>query len=50
MTNVARHAVANTCSVRLSVEAEGRVLRLEIKDDGVGLDASARHYFVAGIK
>ena len=38
MTNVARHAVANRCSVRLSVDAKGRVLRLEIDDDGVGLD------------
>lgn len=37
MTNVARHAAARECSVRLSLdEAAGR-LRLEIQDDGHGL-------------
>jgi two-component system sensor histidine kinase UhpB len=35
LTNVARHARAR--SVRVRVAAEGRVLRLDIEDDGVGL-------------
>ncbi len=37
LTNVVRHARANTCLVRLAVE--GHVLCLEISDDGVGLPA-----------
>ncbi|MDP9353554.1 MAG: GAF domain-containing sensor histidine kinase, partial [Chloroflexota bacterium] len=37
LTNVVRHARANTCLVRLVME--GHVLCLEISDDGVGLPA-----------
>ncbi len=39
MTNVARHARARTCLVRLSLEEEARneALELEIVDDGVGV-------------
>ena len=35
MTNVARHAGARSCRVRLSTE--GGALELEVSDDGVGL-------------
>ncbi|MDP9380295.1 MAG: GAF domain-containing sensor histidine kinase [Chloroflexota bacterium] len=40
LTNVARHARARSCTVRLTI-AEGE-LRLEITDDGVGLPANRR--------
>jgi signal transduction histidine kinase len=36
-TNVARHAHAKTCRVRLSVDRAGGVLELEVRDDGVGM-------------
>jgi signal transduction histidine kinase len=36
LTNVARHARARTCMIRLTLAEE---LRLEIKDDGIGLPA-----------
>jgi signal transduction histidine kinase len=38
LTNAARHARARTTCVDLSVEAEA--LRLEVVDDGVGLDVA----------
>ena len=42
LTNVARHAAASECVVRLALdEAEG-VLRLEIEDDGRGLPAGSK--------
>ncbi len=37
LTNVARHAAARECVVRLVLEGAGEVLRLEIRDDGLGL-------------
>ncbi len=37
ITNVARHAHAKTCRVRLSVDRAGGVLELEVRDDGVGM-------------
>jgi signal transduction histidine kinase len=37
MTNVARHAHAKICRVRLSVDRAGGVLKLEVTDDGVGM-------------
>jgi signal transduction histidine kinase len=39
LTNVARHAQAHTCHVRLALE---EVLQLEIADDGVGLPSERR--------
>jgi signal transduction histidine kinase len=38
LTNVARHARANT--VRVTLGVEGRELRLEVEDDGVGLPST----------
>jgi signal transduction histidine kinase len=45
LTNVARHAGATTCSLRLNIESENeglrsRVLELEIWDDGRGLSST----------
>ncbi len=37
LTNVARHARAKTCCVRLSVDVVADALRLEVTDDGVGM-------------
>ncbi|HKH36781.1 MAG TPA: GAF domain-containing sensor histidine kinase [Rubrobacter sp.] len=37
ITNVARHAYAKTCRVRLSVDREAGVLEVEITDDGAGM-------------
>jgi signal transduction histidine kinase len=37
LTNVARHAGAKTCCVRLSVDAAADALQLEVTDDGVGM-------------
>ena len=37
ITNIARHARARTCRVRLSVDEAADVLRLEVTDDGVGM-------------
>jgi signal transduction histidine kinase len=42
LTNVARHARAHTCRVRLSIDEAAHQLELEITDDGVGLPASRR--------
>lgn len=43
ITNVARHARASLCRVRLFVDPNGRTLELEVTDDGVGLpDAASR--------
>jgi signal transduction histidine kinase len=42
MTNVARHAHARTCRVRLSVDQTGGVLELETTDDGVGMPEDRR--------
>jgi signal transduction histidine kinase len=39
LTNVARHAHAGTCSIRLGLTAPADALELEIVDDGVGLPA-----------
>jgi two-component system sensor histidine kinase UhpB len=39
LTNVARHATARSCVVRL--ESDGMTLVLSVEDDGIGLDASA---------
>ena len=45
LTNVARHARARTCSVRLSLEEATGTMHVEIADDGCGL-ALARPYGV----
>jgi signal transduction histidine kinase len=37
LTNVARHAHAKTCRVRLSVDRDAGVLEVEITDDGAGI-------------
>jgi signal transduction histidine kinase len=37
LTNVARHARARTCCVRLSVDEAADALHLEVTDDGVGM-------------
>jgi two-component system NarL family sensor kinase len=37
LTNVARHAHARTCLVRLSVDRGSGVLEVEVTDDGVGI-------------
>ena len=37
LTNVARHAGAKTCCVRLSVDEATDALQLEVTDDGVGM-------------
>jgi signal transduction histidine kinase len=42
MTNVARHAQAQTCYVRIDINDAKDVLELEIKDDGVGMPESRR--------
>jgi two-component system NarL family sensor kinase len=42
LTNVARHARAKTCHVRLSVDRAGRTLELGIRDDGVGMSEGRR--------
>lgn len=42
MTNVARHAGADLCRVRLSVDAARNELRVEVSDDGAGLREDAR--------
>jgi signal transduction histidine kinase len=40
LTNVARHARANRAEVAL--ETDGREVRLEVSDDGVGIPAEGR--------
>jgi signal transduction histidine kinase len=42
LTNVARHAQARRCRVRLSIDGAGGVLELEVRDDGVGMQESRR--------
>lgn len=42
LTNVARHACARSCRVRIVCLA-GRALALEVIDDGVGLPSDVRH-------
>jgi signal transduction histidine kinase len=42
MTNVARHAGARNCLVRISLDAEAGVLDLEVTDDGIGLPEDRR--------
>jgi signal transduction histidine kinase len=42
MTNVARHARARVCRVRLSLDAAYEALELEVVDDGVGLSEDRR--------
>ena len=42
MTNVARHARARTCRVRLSFDQIGSILELETTDDGVGMPEDRR--------
>ena len=45
LTNVARHADAKTCQLRLSVGRGAGVLEVEIRDDGAGIP----EYRVAGV-
>lgn len=42
LTNVARHAEAEHCHLRLSLDAAAGLLSLEVSDDGAGIQAS-RH-------
>jgi two-component system NarL family sensor kinase len=42
LTNVARHARAKTCRVRLSVEEATDALQLEVTDDGMGISEDRR--------
>jgi signal transduction histidine kinase len=42
LTNLARHAYAKTCRVRISIDRGGSVLELEVRDDGVGLPERRR--------
>ena len=42
LTNVVRHAGARRCAIRLAVEPRTCSLRLEIEDDGRGLDSGRR--------
>jgi signal transduction histidine kinase len=42
LTNVARHARAKTCRVRLSADRAGGTLTLEVTDDGVGIPVGRR--------
>jgi signal transduction histidine kinase len=42
LTNVARHARARRCRVRISVDRAGGALTLEVRDDGVGLAEGRR--------
>jgi signal transduction histidine kinase len=37
LTNVARHAQAKACRLRLSVDRDAGVLEVEITDDGMGI-------------
>jgi signal transduction histidine kinase len=37
ITNVARHAQAKACRVRISVDRRAGVLEVEVRDDGVGM-------------
>jgi signal transduction histidine kinase len=37
LTNVVRHAHAQTCWLRLAIDGSGGVLRLEVQDDGQGI-------------
>jgi signal transduction histidine kinase len=42
LTNVARHAQAKTCHVRLSVDQARGMLELEVRDDGTGMTEGRR--------
>ena len=42
LTNVARHAQARACRVRLSIDGGGDTLELEVADDGVGVAEGRR--------
>jgi two-component system NarL family sensor kinase len=42
MTNVVRHAQAQSCRIRLALDETSGVLQLQIIDDGVGLPADRR--------
>jgi signal transduction histidine kinase len=42
LTNVARHAHATSCRVRISVDRARSVLELEVTDDGVGMPEGRR--------
>jgi signal transduction histidine kinase len=42
LTNIARHAHAKRCRVRLSVDRAGGALTLEVRDDGVGMPEGRR--------
>ncbi len=42
LTNVARHAHATSCRVRISVDRSRSVLELEVVDDGVGMPQGRR--------
>lgn len=41
LTNVARHARASHVSIRLDTSFDGRELRLDVRDDGVGISEDA---------
>ena len=49
ITNVARHARATACDVRISVDGEKGELALEISDDGVGLPGTEGRHAGVGL-
>jgi signal transduction histidine kinase len=42
LTNIARHAHATSCRVRISVDRARSVLELEVSDDGAGMPEGRR--------
>jgi signal transduction histidine kinase len=42
MTNVVRHAQASNCWVRIALDQEAGVLRIEVEDDGKGIPEGSR--------
>lgn len=47
-TNVARHAGARNCAVRVSLDGEAEVMRLEVVDDGRGIRQGTARWRHAG--
>lgn len=50
LNNVAKHAEASQVWVALSAEADGRSLRLTIRDDGLGFEPQAAHGHGLGLQ
>lgn len=49
IVNVVRHSKASTCQVSLMMEEQTSMLRLEVRDNGIGLGANIRRDQVSGI-